>query len=91
MNVGDSGVAAGLTAQDRPFTIGEQMAKRPDHAPENLYTPEQLSEIRRNFALLSTASLQTAYSEALEGAAFRKTAGHQRRSIFRYWCRRGGS
>jgi hypothetical protein len=34
--------------------------------PEKPYTPEQLSEIRRNFALLSTSSLQTAYTEALE-------------------------
>ena len=36
------------------------MAKRPDYTPEKPYTPEQLSEIRRNFAMLSKASLQTA-------------------------------
>jgi hypothetical protein len=45
---------------------GEEMAKRPDYAPEKPYTPEQLSEIRRNFAMLSKPSLQTAYAEALE-------------------------
>jgi hypothetical protein len=37
------------------------MAKRPDFTPEKPFTAEQLSEIRRNFALLSTPSLQTAY------------------------------
>jgi hypothetical protein len=42
------------------------MAKRPDFTPEKPFTAEQLSEIRRNFALLSTPSLQTAYAEALE-------------------------
>jgi hypothetical protein len=42
------------------------MAKRPDFTPEKPFTEEQLSEIRRNFALLSPSSLQTAYTEALE-------------------------
>jgi hypothetical protein len=42
------------------------MAKWPDFAPEKPYMPEQLSEIRRDFALLSVSSLQKAYSEALE-------------------------
>jgi hypothetical protein len=42
------------------------MANRPDFTPEKPYTPEQLSEIRRNFAMLSKPSLQTAYAEALE-------------------------
>jgi hypothetical protein len=42
------------------------MAKRPDFTPEKPFTAEQLSEIRRNFALFSTPSLQTAYAEALE-------------------------
>jgi hypothetical protein len=41
------------------------MAKRLDYTPEKPYTPEQLSEIRCNFAMLSKPSLQTAYSEAL--------------------------
>ena len=45
---------------------GEQMAKRPDFTPEQPFSAEQLSEIRRNFAMLSTASLQTAYTEAWE-------------------------
>jgi hypothetical protein len=45
---------------------GEQLAKRPDHTPEKPFTEEQVSEVRRNFAMLSTASLQTAYTEALE-------------------------
>jgi hypothetical protein len=42
------------------------MAKRNGFTPEKPFTAEQLSEIRRNFALLSTPSLQTAYTEALE-------------------------
>jgi hypothetical protein len=42
------------------------MAKMPDFTPEKPYTEQQLSEIRRNFAMLSTTSLQTAYAEALE-------------------------
>lgn len=42
------------------------MAKRPDFTPEKPFTSEQLSEIRRSFAMLSTPSLQTAYAEALE-------------------------
>jgi hypothetical protein len=42
------------------------MANRPDYTPEKPYTDQQLSEIRRNFAMLSTSSLQQAYSEALE-------------------------
>jgi hypothetical protein len=46
--------------------MGEQMANRPDFTPEKPYTPEQLSEIRRNFAMLSKPSLQTAYAETLE-------------------------
>lgn len=45
---------------------GEQMAKRPDFTPEKPYSPQQLSEIRRNFAMLSKPGLQTAYAEALE-------------------------
>jgi hypothetical protein len=42
------------------------MANRPDFTPEKPFTAAQLSEIRRNFALLSSPSLQTAYTEALE-------------------------
>jgi hypothetical protein len=42
------------------------MADRPDFTPEKPFTAEQLSEIRRKFALLSTPSLQTAYTGALE-------------------------
>jgi hypothetical protein len=42
------------------------MAKRPDFRPEKPFSAEQLSEIRRNFALLSASSLQTAYTEAWE-------------------------
>jgi hypothetical protein len=42
------------------------MAKRPDFTPEQLYSEGQLSEIRRNFAMLSKPSLETAYTEALE-------------------------
>ena len=42
------------------------MANRPYYTPEKPYTPEQLSEIRRNFAMLSKPSLQTAYAEALK-------------------------
>jgi hypothetical protein len=34
--------------------------------PEKPYTREQLSEIRRNFAMLAKPSLETAYAEALE-------------------------
>jgi hypothetical protein len=45
---------------------GEQMANRPDYTPEKPFTEEQLSEIRRNFAMLTKPSLQTAYAEALE-------------------------
>jgi hypothetical protein len=45
---------------------GEQMAKGPDFSPEKPFSGEQLAEIRRNFAMLSTSSLQQAYSEALE-------------------------
>jgi hypothetical protein len=42
------------------------MAKKPDFTPEKPYNEEQLSEIRRNFAMLSKPSLQMAYAEALE-------------------------
>jgi hypothetical protein len=42
------------------------MANRPDFTPEKPFTADQLSEIRRKFALLSIPSLQTAYTEALE-------------------------
>ena len=42
------------------------MANKPDYTPEKPYSAEQLAEIRRNFALLSPSSLQTAYTEALE-------------------------
>lgn len=42
------------------------MAKHPDYSPEQPFTPEQLAEIRWNFAMLSTSSLRTAYTEALE-------------------------
>jgi hypothetical protein len=42
------------------------MAKMPGFTPKKPFTAEQLSEIRRKFALLSTPSLQTAYTEALE-------------------------
>lgn len=37
---------------------------RPDFTPEKPFTPKELAEIRRNFAMLSPSSLQTAYSEA---------------------------
>ena len=42
------------------------MAKRPDFTPEKPYTEQQLSEIRRNFAMLSKPSLETLYMEAWE-------------------------
>jgi hypothetical protein len=42
------------------------MANRPAYTPEKPFTAAQLLEIRRNFALLSTPSLQTAHTEALE-------------------------
>ena len=42
------------------------MAKLPDFPPEKAFTEKQLAEIRRNFAMLSKPSLQTAYMEALE-------------------------
>jgi hypothetical protein len=42
------------------------MANMPDFTPEKPFTEEQLSEIRRNFAMLSKPSLETAYTEALE-------------------------
>ena len=59
-------VTTGTDATRLPRYHGEQMAKRPDYTPEKPFTEEQLSEIRRNFSLLSTPSLQTAYTEALE-------------------------
>jgi hypothetical protein len=64
----------GLTPPRRCATLpwGEQMAKRTDYTPEKPFSAEQLSEIRRNFALLSLSSLQTAYSEALEKMSARK-------------------
>lgn len=40
------------------------MAKRPDFAPERPLSAEQLADMRRKFALLSTPSLQHAYAEA---------------------------
>jgi hypothetical protein len=67
------------------------MEKSPDYTLEKPFTEEQLSEIRRNFTLLSTASLQQAYSEALKRCRLGQTAGHQKRNISRSWCRRGGS
>jgi hypothetical protein len=45
------------------------MANRPDLTPEKPYTEEQLSEIRRNFAMLSKPSLETAYTERWSGAS----------------------
>jgi len=42
------------------------MAQKTGYTPEKPFTEEQLSEIRRNFSRLSTPSLQTAYTEALE-------------------------
>jgi len=42
------------------------MAHRPGFSPDQVLSPEQLAEVRQNFAKLSVASLQTAYSEALE-------------------------
>jgi hypothetical protein len=42
------------------------MANSADYTLEKPYTPEQLSEIRRNFAILSKPSLETAYTEAWE-------------------------
>jgi hypothetical protein len=42
------------------------MAHRPDFSPDQVLTTEQLAEVRRNFAMMSLPSLQTAYSEALE-------------------------
>jgi len=59
------------------YPDGEQMAKRPDFTPEKPFTAEQLSEIRRNFALLSPSSLQTAYAEAWNGANWTATADRQ--------------
>jgi hypothetical protein len=37
-----------------------------DFTPEQPFTSQRLSEIRRNFAMLSTPSLQQAYTEAWE-------------------------
>jgi hypothetical protein len=42
------------------------MANLADCTPEKPFNDKQLSEIRRNFSLLSTSSLQGAYTEALE-------------------------
>jgi len=42
------------------------MAHRPDFSPDQVLSPEQLREVRQNFARLSLPSLQQAYSEALE-------------------------
>ena len=42
------------------------MASRLDFSADQVLSPEQLMEVRQNFAKLSTPSLQTAYSEALE-------------------------
>jgi hypothetical protein len=42
------------------------MASSPDFSPDQVMSPEQLQEVRQNFAKLSTPSLQQAYSEALE-------------------------
>ena len=42
------------------------MANRPDFGPDEVLTPEQLTQIRLNFAKLGVPSLQQAYSEALE-------------------------
>jgi hypothetical protein len=42
------------------------MANRLGVTPEKPFSAEQLAEIRRNFAMLSKASLETAYTEAWE-------------------------
>jgi hypothetical protein len=42
------------------------MSQRPDFSPDQVLSPQQLVEVRQNFAKLSVPSLQTAYSEALE-------------------------
>ena len=61
------GYAAALDLHfPRRYSVGEELAKMIDFTPEKPFTAEQLSEIRRNFSRLSTPSLQTAYTEALE-------------------------
>jgi hypothetical protein len=67
------------------------MAKRPDYTPEKPFTQEQLSEMRRNFSLLSTPSLQTAYTERWNDAGWVEMADRQRRSTSKRSYRRGGS
>ena len=54
---------------DRPSPLryhGEQIAKGLGYRPAQPFTSVELVDIRRNFAMLSIPSLQTAYSEALE-------------------------
>jgi hypothetical protein len=67
------------------------MAKRNDFTPEKPYSAEQLSEIRRNFALLSVSSLQTAYSEALERCQLGKDGRPPKVEHIKCWFKRGGS
>lgn len=42
------------------------MAKRPDFTPAHPVSTQQLADMRRKFALVSTPSLQHAYAEAHE-------------------------
>jgi hypothetical protein len=67
MATGPNALSNGLDpAEVVRHSEGEQMANGQAYTLEKPFTLEQLSEIRRNFALLSTPSLQTAYTEALE-------------------------
>jgi hypothetical protein len=65
------------------------MAKRTDYTPAKPYTPEQLSEIPRNFAMLSKPSLQTAYSEAVERCKLARDGRPPNAEHIRCWCRLG--
>jgi len=67
------------------------MANRPDFTPEKPFSAQQLSEIRRNFAMLSTASLQQAYSEALERCKLKRDGGPPKAEYVQTLFRRGGS
>jgi hypothetical protein len=60
------------------------MARRPDFTLEKPFSEEQLAEIRRNFAMLSTSSLLQAYSEALERCQLTRDRRPIRRGIFRF-------
>jgi hypothetical protein len=45
-----------------------EMARRPNLTPEKRFTPEQLTEIGEDFAMLSTSSLQERTGRQWNGA-----------------------